>query len=325
MLACPLTIPSASFAVFTVPFVCSIISFTTFWISLAAPIEPSANLRISSATTANPLPASPALAASIEAFRESKLVSSEISLITSINFTIDADFSSKIRILSTTFCVISDVEEERFDNSSIVPMPSLIIVLVLSAICIISSTSLLTTSIFLDNSSICSKQLCASSACWEIPCSISLTAVEILSPHLSIASVASTILCVEPSTFFEVSFTLTIKPRVLSTISPTLPANIANSSLCLISIITVKSPSATLCNFPLITFIAFPIVPATYTPRIAAAPPANITIRKVTVRISVALLLINASGTSPHITEPFTLLLLAIKRYSFPLKETFLE
>ena len=51
-------------------------------ISLVAFIVFSANFRTSSATTANPRPDSPALAASIAAFSASKLVCSAISLIT---------------------------------------------------------------------------------------------------------------------------------------------------------------------------------------------------------------------------------------------------
>jgi len=43
-------------------------------ISSADALDISASLRTSSATTANPLPASPALAASIAAFKASKLV-----------------------------------------------------------------------------------------------------------------------------------------------------------------------------------------------------------------------------------------------------------
>jgi len=49
-------------------------SSTTPLISLAKLLDSSANFLISSATTENPLPASPALAASIAAFNANRLV-----------------------------------------------------------------------------------------------------------------------------------------------------------------------------------------------------------------------------------------------------------
>ena len=55
-----------------------IISFILIPEVLTADFDASANLRTSSATTANPLPYSPALPASILAFRANKLVCSAI-------------------------------------------------------------------------------------------------------------------------------------------------------------------------------------------------------------------------------------------------------
>ena len=56
-----------------------------------------ARLPISGATTEKPLPASPALAASILAFNASKLVWEEIAIIASVNSLIlDTDFASSI-------------------------------------------------------------------------------------------------------------------------------------------------------------------------------------------------------------------------------------
>ena len=67
-------------------------------------------VRICSATTANPLPASPALAASIEALRARRLVWLEIlSIVLVSSLTVSNSFLNSVRIFSTSF-----------DNSDIV-------------------------------------------------------------------------------------------------------------------------------------------------------------------------------------------------------------
>ena len=66
----------------------SITSLIIIPMSLAATFDWSASFLIWSATTAKPLPASPALAASIEALRERSSVSSAISEISVIAFSI---------------------------------------------------------------------------------------------------------------------------------------------------------------------------------------------------------------------------------------------
>ena len=73
----------------------------------------SASFLISSATTVNPLPASPALAASIDAFRASKLVWSYIFFIKSVITLISFIFTSKPPILSIT--PLKDCNKEFMD------------------------------------------------------------------------------------------------------------------------------------------------------------------------------------------------------------------
>ena len=72
--------------------------------SLVAVRECSANLRTSSATTANPRPASPALAASMAAFNASKLVCSVMSLMTLMISEISNDRSPSDLIFFAVAC-----------------------------------------------------------------------------------------------------------------------------------------------------------------------------------------------------------------------------
>ncbi|BAA29530.1 168aa long hypothetical protein [Pyrococcus horikoshii OT3] len=74
--------------------------------SSAAFLLSSANFLISSATTANPFPASPALAASIAAFNASKLVCSAMLLITFVMFSMFLPMSATPLTVSSIICII---------------------------------------------------------------------------------------------------------------------------------------------------------------------------------------------------------------------------
>ena len=76
-----------------------------FSISLVALVVLSASFLTSSATTANPLPASPALAASMAALRAKRFVWSAISLITTNISPICAELSKRLLIVSDK-CVV---------------------------------------------------------------------------------------------------------------------------------------------------------------------------------------------------------------------------
>ena len=88
----------------------SMTSFVIFWICMAVASDVSASFLIWSATTANPLPDSPALAASMEALRDSNAVSSAILNIALVSWSIWSTLlDSSIAFLSfcSVFCVIS--------------------------------------------------------------------------------------------------------------------------------------------------------------------------------------------------------------------------
>ncbi len=97
---CPSTMPSACLATVEASFVFFSISSTIRAIWLADWMDSSASFLISIATTANPRPAFPALAASIDAFRDKRVVCSAISLIVSMIIPMDLDFSSRLSITS---------------------------------------------------------------------------------------------------------------------------------------------------------------------------------------------------------------------------------
>ncbi|MPM99045.1 hypothetical protein SDC9_146235 [bioreactor metagenome] len=84
----------------------------------------SANFLISSATTANPLPASPALAASIAAFRANKLVCSAMEAITSLACPILIELSFVFNIISKIPFVALLLSSVILDSLSISLNPS---------------------------------------------------------------------------------------------------------------------------------------------------------------------------------------------------------
>jgi hypothetical protein len=85
----------------------SLISLTIFAISSVASLEFSASFLISSATTANPFPCSPALAASIDALSAKRFVCSVILLIVSSILLIFADLDCSSNIASSIFIIDS--------------------------------------------------------------------------------------------------------------------------------------------------------------------------------------------------------------------------
>ncbi len=95
------------------------------FISLVLRVLCSANFLISSATTAKPRPASPALAASIAAFRANRFVCSAISSIATTILPIFADLVSRAAISSAIFLVLAVLSLFVEANSSVTLTPSL--------------------------------------------------------------------------------------------------------------------------------------------------------------------------------------------------------
>ena len=98
----------------------AITSSDTCWICEAASADSLASLLISSATTANPLPASPALAASIEALRESRLVWLEILIISSTRLLIFSTFLAS-SILSLSWSTSTFVRSSLLSRLDMAP------------------------------------------------------------------------------------------------------------------------------------------------------------------------------------------------------------
>ena len=138
--------------------VCATISSTILEICPADARHWSDSLRISSATTANPLPASPALAASIDALRDKRLVCSAISLIAETMLLMDLDLFSNSSIELITFLVISAVDSALLVSPCTELIPELIVVPVALVSFSISSALELTLLILPDSISIWFRQ-----------------------------------------------------------------------------------------------------------------------------------------------------------------------
>ncbi|MOA04810.1 hypothetical protein D3C78_1243810 [compost metagenome] len=104
---CILTTSSLIFIWLMVCLIPSSMLLTRLKTSLVDAVDSSASLRTSCATTAKPLPCSPALAASIDAFRESKFVCSAISEIVVVIALIPCALRASSLMVSATLAVAS--------------------------------------------------------------------------------------------------------------------------------------------------------------------------------------------------------------------------
>ena len=119
---------------------------TSCFISFADCEESSASFPTSPATTANPLPASPALAASIAAFNASSCVWAAMLSTASVIVSIALILLSRLSKASSTFllysldsCILNFISENLPKLSSIVPFVSFAILRLVSAFSLISS------------------------------------------------------------------------------------------------------------------------------------------------------------------------------------------
>ena len=174
---CSSTISSAVCAVFTASLVASVISVTIFEILPAEARHWSANLRICVATTENPLPAAPARAASIEAFKESRFVSSAMSLILLTIWPMFFECTDNSLIVWMTLSVMSVVDFVFAFRLSMLVNPELIATCVEAAMLPISLVLSFTTLILVNRLSISFRQSVALSVCSPTPVSISCTEV----------------------------------------------------------------------------------------------------------------------------------------------------